>query len=140
MNEGPLLLYDGTCGFCAASVQFILRHERHHTMRFAALQSQLGEQIKTRHPELAGIDSMVWVDQVDARRGERIAVRSDAALRAAHYMGGPWRAAAVGRLLPRGLRDAVYDFVARHRHRLLGDAEVCFIPPPAVRSRFLDSR
>jgi predicted DCC family thiol-disulfide oxidoreductase YuxK len=131
----PLLLYDGACGFCAASVQFVLRHERHHRLRFAALESELGRAIRTRHPELAGVDSMIWVEH--AGGGERVLTRSAAVLQVARYLGGPWRAAAIARLVPRRIRDAVYDLIARHRHRLVRDQQQCYLPPPAARSRFL---
>ncbi|MGE0445392.1 MAG: thiol-disulfide oxidoreductase DCC family protein [Vicinamibacterales bacterium] len=132
----PLLLYDGACGLCASSVQFILRHERRHELRFAPLQGTLAADIRARHARLQGVDSMVWVEQGQA--GERVFVRSAAALRAAVYMGGAWRL--LGRaamLVPRALRDAVYDFIARHRHRMFGE-DVCFLPPPDVRQRFVE--
>jgi predicted DCC family thiol-disulfide oxidoreductase YuxK len=132
-----LLLYDGDCGLCAASVQFILRHEREHTLRFAPLQSDVAAGIRTRHPELQDVDSMIWVEQSPGG-AERALVRSTAALRVARYLGGPWRLLALGHLLPRRLRDAVYDLVARHRHRLVGGGSQCFLPPAEVRARFLD--
>jgi predicted DCC family thiol-disulfide oxidoreductase YuxK len=134
----PLLLYDGSCGMCAASVQFILRHERRHTLQFAPLQSEAAAAIRARHPELEGVDSMVWVEPDGAGRGERIAVRSAAVIDAAKYVGGAWRLAAIGRLLPARLRDAMYDLIARHRHRFRRTPEQCFLPPPSVRSRFID--
>lgn len=131
----PLLLYDGSCGLCAASVQFVLRHERPHTLRFAALESDIGREIRRRHPELWDVDSMMWVE--DGTEGERVWVRSAAALRVARYIGGPWQAAMIAYLVPRPLRDAVYDLIARHRHRLARGPESCYLPPPAVRARFL---
>jgi predicted DCC family thiol-disulfide oxidoreductase YuxK len=117
-------------------VQFVLRHERHQSLRFAALESELGRSIRTRHPELAAVDSMIWVEP--RPDGERVMVRSAAALRTARYLGGPWRLAVVGYIIPRMLRDALYDFIARHRHRFTRDAERCYLPPPAMRARFLD--
>jgi predicted DCC family thiol-disulfide oxidoreductase YuxK len=135
-SSGALLLYDGTCGFCAAGVQFILRHERNHTLRFAALESDIGRAVRARHPETAGVDSMIWVDEADG--SERALVRSDAALRIAKYMGGAWRLAVVGHLLPPFLRDAAYDVIARNRRSLIRNPEQCLVPPPAVRMRFLD--
>ena len=77
----PVLLYDGTCGFCARSVQLILQHDRRGTLRFAALQSAYGEAIKTRHPELHNIDSVVLVESSPDTNEERISIRSAAALR-----------------------------------------------------------
>lgn len=131
-----MLLYDGTCGFCAASVQFILRHERRHTLRFAALESEAGRQVRARHPAIDGLDSMIWVEH-PGDIGERVLVRSEAGLRIARYMGGLWRMAVLGRLMPRVLRDAAYDTVARHRHRLVPEPEQCYVPPPDVRRRFI---
>ena len=130
MSE-PLILYDGVCGLCASSVQFILRHERRHTLLFAPLQGERAAEVRARHPELAGVDSMVWVE------GGRVKVRSDAVIAAAGYLGFPWALVTVARVLPRALRDGLYDFVARHRHKVFAAPEQCYMPPPAVRARFL---
>ena len=135
--ESPVLLYDGTCGLCAGSVQFILRHERRHELRFATLQGPFAEAIRARHPELSRVDSMVWVEPAAGRSREQVFVRSTAALRAARYLGGIWRLAALGWLVPPLVRDAVYNVIARHRHRLSG-AEQCYLPTPDVRARFID--
>ena len=135
-REPPVLLYDGACGLCAASVQFLLRHERSHELRFAPLQGEFAEQVRTRHPQLSDVDSMVWVEPGEGRTRESVFVRSAAALRAARYLGGLWRLSAIGWLVPRVLRDAAYNFIARHRHRLPG-AEQCYLPGPDVRGRFI---
>lgn len=134
---GPVLLYDGSCGLCAASVQLILRNERLNTLRFAPLEGTYAATVKARHPELAGVNSMVWVEPAAGRAPESVLVRSTAALRVAGYLGGLWRMIGLGRLLPRPLRDAVYDVVATHRHRF-GGADQCYLPPPEVRARFLE--
>jgi predicted DCC family thiol-disulfide oxidoreductase YuxK len=135
---GPLLLYDGTCGFCAASVQFVLRHERQHGLFFASLQGMVGTQLRHRHPELREVDSMIWVDPPAPGQRERVLVRSAAALRVADYLGGLWRLAAIGKLLPASLRDRGYDWIARHRHGLTRGGAECFLPSAEVRWRFLD--
>jgi predicted DCC family thiol-disulfide oxidoreductase YuxK len=132
-----ILLYDGTCGFCAASVQFILRHEHQRSLRFAPLQGRLAADVKRRHPELEGVDSMVWIDGVGTP-AESVLVRSQAVLRAAAYLGRYWNLAQLGSILPGAWRDALYDFVARHRHKVIRSPEVCYVPPPDVRSRFLE--
>jgi predicted DCC family thiol-disulfide oxidoreductase YuxK len=136
--SAPLLLYDGTCGFCAESVQLVLRHDRAGTLRFAALQGATGVALRAANPGLDRVDSMVWVEPDAAGGPGRVYTRSDAALEVARYLGGWWRLALVGRLLPRPLRDAAYDLVARHRHRLLSEGPACLVPPPDVRARFLD--
>ncbi len=133
----PLMLYDGACGLCAASVQFVLRHERRHTLRFAALQSDVGVRVLARHPELSGVDSMVWVEEEGHAVLERVSVRSGAVMDAARYVGAPWSAVAVGRVLPVRARDAIYDLIARHRHTFFSPPDQCYLPPPEMASRFI---
>ncbi len=133
---GPVLLYDGACGFCGAAVRVVLRHDRRGTLRFASLAGAFAQGVVERHPELASADSMVWVEPATGGRGERVLTRSAAALRVAAYLGGAWRLLLAGWLVPRPARDAAYDLVARHRHRLAGAA--CVVPTAAERARFLE--
>jgi predicted DCC family thiol-disulfide oxidoreductase YuxK len=134
--NAPVLLYDGVCGFCNKSVQMILGHDRRGEMRFAALQSDYGAAVVERHPELRGVDSVVYVER--AAGGERIFVRSDAALKVAAYLGGFWRLFLAARVVPRRLRDYFYDLFARNRYRVFGKYDTCLLPPPEVRARFLE--
>jgi predicted DCC family thiol-disulfide oxidoreductase YuxK len=91
-----------------------------------------------RHPELADIDSIVWVEATpDETRTETVLTQSAAAIRIASYLGGPWRLAMLARLVPRPLRDAAYRLVAKHRHRLTRGGPECLVPTPEQRSRFL---
>jgi len=133
---GPVLLYDGECGFCAESVQLVLRHDRRGVAQFAPIQGAFGTALVARHPELEAVDSMIWVEPADGA-SERVFVRSAAALRLARYLGGSWRVLLLGQLLPAFLRDALYDFVARHRHRIAGGRDTCLVVPPELGSRFL---
>lgn len=134
----PVLLYDGQCGFCNRSVQHILKHDRRKTMLFAALQGDYGKSIVTRHPELEDIDSLVFVEPLDFAYLEQVFVRSDAALRVARYLGGPWYIALAAYVIPRSVRDFLYDQFAKRRYRWFGKYETCLLPPPEVRERFLD--
>jgi predicted DCC family thiol-disulfide oxidoreductase YuxK len=127
-----VLLYDATCGFCAASVQFILERDRIGTLQFAALDSIFGRSVIAHHPELAGTDSVVWVDP-----SGQVFTHSTAVLRVAAYLGGVWRLAAIGWTVPRPIRDAVYRLIAKHRHQLTRQGPECFVPSPAERARFL---
>jgi predicted DCC family thiol-disulfide oxidoreductase YuxK len=134
-----VLLYDGTCGFCADSVQLVLRHDRRGTLRFASLQGAFGQAVRARHPELSRADTVVWVEPASPGREERVLLRSDAALKVASYLGGWFHVTRAAAVLPRRLRDATYDLVARHRHQLSADGPSCLVPGPDVRARFLDS-
>ena len=141
MNEPhAILLYDGTCGFCAWNVQFVLRHERaRHSLHFASLQSDVGTALIARRNDLRGVDSVIWFEPAVHGEPERVLVRSAAVLRVLRYLGGVWAiVAAISAIVPRILRDAIYDFVARHRHRLAGAGPSCLVPTPEQRSRFIE--
>jgi predicted DCC family thiol-disulfide oxidoreductase YuxK len=133
---GPVLLYDGVCGFCNGSVQFILRHEVRHTLRFAPLQSGFAAVMKRGHPELDEVDSLVWVEGAPSR--EQVAIRSAAAFKVADYLGGFWKLLLVFKIVPSFIRDFFYDIFARHRYRWFGKYQSCPIPSADTRSRFLD--
>lgn len=107
-------------------------------MLFAALQGDYGKSIVTRHPELRGIDSLVFVEPLDFAYLEQVFVRSNAALRVARYLGGPWYLALAAYVIPRAVRDYLYDQFAKRRYRWFGKYDNCLLPPPEVRERFLD--
>ena len=126
-----MLVYDGSCGFCSRSVQFILRHERRHDLLFVPRDSPLGKELR-RQFHLEAVESMLWVD------GNRVATESNAVLRAARYLGGFFSAlAAIGSLVPAALRNWAYRFIARNRRRLSASSTSCLLPTPEQQPRFL---
>lgn len=149
-----LLLYDGVCGLCDRTVQFLLRIDRHGRLRFAPLQGPTAAAILTRHGLAVpvadpagsgrGPDSVIFVANVSGvstatgEPGELLSLRSTAVLDALVAVGGVWRVgAALVRLVPRPLRDLLYDWVARNRYRWFGRFDTCRLPTPAERARFL---
>lgn len=132
-HEYPIVLFDGVCNLCAGVVRFAIARDPAARLRFAPSQSALGRSLLRRHgynPE--AIDAVVLVDGAGAHD------RSTAALRLASHLRAPWRWLGPPLLLlPRGLRDVVYDFVARHRYRWFGRREDCLVPTPELRARFL---
>jgi predicted DCC family thiol-disulfide oxidoreductase YuxK len=136
-SKNPVLLYDGQCGMCTDGVQRVLRHDHQGTLRFAPLQGTFAATVKARHPELDSVDSMVWVEPA-GDGSEQLFIRSSAGLRIARYLGGFWTVLLVAHLVPRSWRDALYDFVARHRHTIAGRSDHCLVPTPETRSRFLE--
>ncbi len=133
-----MLLYDGVCGVCNAAVRTVLRFDRAGTLRFAALDSDYARAVFARHPAMEGVDSVVFVDE-PGRPGERVAVRSAAALRVVDYLGGPWKLFGMARIIPAPVRDWLYDKFAGIRYRVFGKYDTCPLPPPQVRARFLDA-
>jgi len=131
-----LVLYDGVCGLCDRSVQFLLRHDRGGRFAFAPLQGDTARGILARHGLGDELGSFIFVRDA-ATPGERLHRRSAGALAVAGELGGAWRLLSALRVVPRPLRDAVYDWVARHRYRWFGKLEACKVPASEVRSRFL---
>lgn len=132
-NTNPILLYDGSCGFCQQSVQFVLQQERTDEVLFAPLQSDFASQIITKHPHLNDIDSIVFI------LGKDVFVESDAVWALASYLRAPFGYAKFIRIIPKGLRDVAYRIVAKHRHRFIRRGnEACLLPTPEQRKRFLN--
>jgi predicted DCC family thiol-disulfide oxidoreductase YuxK len=136
-----LMLYDGLCGFCNGTVQWVLRRDGGDRIRFAPQQSALAEAALDRHGiERADVmaDNSVYLllDYGSAR--ERLLRRSDVTVHVLLLLGGGW--GLMGRVLqavPRPIRDGVYNLVARNRFRFAGRYESCPLPSPAQRMKFL---
>jgi predicted DCC family thiol-disulfide oxidoreductase YuxK len=134
LENAPLILFDGDCNLCNSSVQFVLRRDPKARFRFASLQSAVGRaRLAEAAPGVALPDSIVLL-----HRG-RLRTRSSAALAIARGLCLPWPLLSVFWLVPYPLRDLVYDWVARNRHRWFGRREACWVPTPALRERFLDA-
>ena len=133
-----LVLFDGVCGLCDHFVQFLLRIDGRDQLRFAALQGPIGTDILTRAGRAADSLSTVIVVADHGSDQARLLDRSDAALFAVASAGGIYGLASAFRIVPRFIRDAVYNLVARTRYRIFGRLDACPIPKPATRAKFLD--
>lgn len=131
--EHPIVIFDGVCNFCSASVNFLLSHDRAGVFRFAPLQSDAGRRL-LEHVSLPPLDADTFV----LIEGDRHRVRSDAAIAVARRLPAPWRWAASLAVLPPAWRDALYRLIARNRYRWFGRRQACMVPSPEVRSRFLE--
>ena len=133
-----VLLYDGVCGLCQRTVRWMLRHDPEGRLLFAPQQWPIAAEVFAHHAiEMEQVNSVVLVSNF-GEAGEGIALRSDAILDCLSVLGGGWGVlASVVRVVPRGLRDAVYQWIARNRIRFFGAAELCALPAPAERARFL---
>jgi len=127
-----IVIFDGECNLCARSVQFILRHEARPHFRFSPLQSAAGARMLAAH----GFPSTEVSSFVLVSDGQ-VFTRSTAAIRIAREFKLPWRFLRVLWLVPRPLRDLLYDWVARNRYAWFGKAESCMVPTPELGSRFI---
>lgn len=134
MADHPVILFDGVCTLCSRTVDFVIRRDPAGHIRFAAQQSPAGQALLARH----GLppDALAYLVLVE---GDCVATRSTAVLRIGRRLGGGWAAlAALGYVVPRPLRDALYDAVARRRYAWFGRRSACRVPTADERARFLD--
>lgn len=128
-EQPPVILFDGVCNLCNNTVQFIIRHDKAHRFRFAALQSAYGQRV-TAEFAISG-------DSVVLFQNGKIYQRSSAVLKIAPRLHGLYWLLGAGYILPRFLRDAIYDFVARNRYKWFGKQESCMIPTKELQALFL---
>jgi len=132
-EEGPVLLFDGVCNLCTGVVQFLLPRDPAGRLSYASLQSPAGQRLLERHDRASmDVDTVVLVD------GGQLYTKSEAVLRIAELLGWPYRLATVGRLVPAGVRDWLYDVVASNRYDWFGRMDRCMVPEADVSDRFLD--
>jgi predicted DCC family thiol-disulfide oxidoreductase YuxK len=134
----PIVLYDGVCGLCNGAVQFLLKRDRKDLLRFASLQSDFAASLLKRH----GLDhrdlDTVYVVLNQGEATESLLAKGDAVLFFAKAMGGVWRIARAGRIMPQPIRNWLYDFVARHRYQVFGKYESCMLPDPKQKDKFVE--
>jgi predicted DCC family thiol-disulfide oxidoreductase YuxK len=131
--DKKIILFDGVCNLCTTSVQFILKRDRRDCYRFVSLQSDLGKAILD-HLNLKNltIDSIVLHEPQKA-----FYIKSDAALRIITGLGGLYKLAGLLFVIPKGVRDWVYDYVAKHRYGWYGRSDSCMVSTPELLSKFL---
>ena len=137
-NSNPIVLYDGVCGLCNRAVQFLLKRDRHDRLRFASLQSDFAARLLKRH----GVDHQdldtVYVVLNSGETNEALLAKGDAFLEFAKEIGGVWNLARLGNIIPRSIRNWLYDFVARHRYQVFGKYEACMLPDPRHKHKFIE--
>ena len=136
MNN-PVIFYDGVCGLCDRLVRFVLRHDQRGFFRFAALQGHFAAKALAHHGKDAAQLEAMCVIAGEKSRPEELLCKSDAAIFVLRQLNWPWKAAVLLKIVPRGLRDRVYDWIARRRYRIFGKLEQCAIPSAPERERFI---
>lgn len=140
-----VVLFDGVCNFCNGAVNFIIRHDREKKFRFAPLQSEYGEQMRAKFNIGDDVDSIILVEREaspDPTAPMKFEVstaflHSTAGLKIANALGFPWSLGFVFIIVPTPIRDWFYKLFAKYRYRLFGKKDVCMMPTPEIRERFL---
>lgn len=127
-----IILFDGVCNLCNSSVNFVIKNDKNDVFRFAALQSEIGQQYIERFKiDPSKTDSIILID------GDKHYIKSTAALTAAKFLKGGYPLLYAFMIVPNFIRNWVYDYVAKNRYQWYGKKESCMIPTPELKSKFL---
>jgi predicted DCC family thiol-disulfide oxidoreductase YuxK len=129
----PVIVFDGVCHLCTAFAKFVIRHDGDGRFLFLAAQSPRGETLYRR----LGLKTDDWDSNLLILDG-RVYTELDAAIEISRRFGGVWSLTPVIYILPRPLRDWLYNRIARNRYDWFGKRDVCYLPTPELQSRFLD--
>lgn len=128
-----IILFDGVCNVCNGFVQFIIKRDKEDLFRFASLQSEIAQKLLSeRKIDTQKIDSVVLIEPEVAYY-----LKSDAALEIGKELKGYRTLSTIFELIPRTLRNIVYDLIARNRYSWFGKKDECMVPSPEIKSKFL---
>ena len=129
----PVILFDGVCNLCNASVQYVIKHDKKKLFRFASLQSSFGESVLKQYDlPVNTFNSFILLSD------NKIYTRSTAALLVAKKLSGLIKLFYGFIIIPKFIRDFVYDIIAKNRYKWFGKKEACWVPTPELKSLFLD--
>ena len=130
MSAKAVILFDGVCNFCNSSINFVIRNDKKAYFQFAPLQGEIAQQ-------LVGNKIIPTPESVILLEDGKIYEKSTAALRIAKKLDGLWPIVYVLSIIPKLIRDPIYDLIARNRYNWFGKKESCMNPGPDIRNRFL---
>ena len=131
-NTQPILLFDGVCNLCNASVQLIIRIDKKGVLKFASLQSETGQTLLRKfNLPTENFKTLVLVT------GDKYFVKSDVVLEISKLLGGNWRFFYVLKIIPKPIRDFLYSLVSKNRYKIWGKRDYCMMPTPELKQRFL---
>jgi predicted DCC family thiol-disulfide oxidoreductase YuxK len=130
----PVILFDGVCNLCNSTVLFIIKNDKSSRFAFASLQSTFGQSILAKYElPLSDLNTVLFLNE------DQLFTKSNAALEIAKWLDGGWPVLYIFKVIPSGVRNLVYDWVARNRYRWFGKRDVCMIPTPDLKARFIDN-
>jgi predicted DCC family thiol-disulfide oxidoreductase YuxK len=132
-TDKKIVLFDGVCNLCSNSVQFILKRDTKNQFLFGSLQGKAGQEyLKKFQLPADAFNSFMLVE------GDTLYSRSSGALRMLKHLGGGWSVLYAFIIVPKFIRDAVYNFIAKNRYKWFGKKDECWIPTPDLKAKFLD--
>lgn len=130
-KNSAIILFDGVCNFCNSSVRFVCERDPDKYFLFTSLQSEIGQQLLAKYQISSELTSVVLIEN------ENIYLRSSAAIYIARRLTRLWPMMMIFLIIPRQLRDAIYDFIGKRRYQWFGKSEQCQLPAENIKDRFL---
>lgn len=132
MNDHPIILFDGICNLCNGAVNFTIKRDKNKSIRFGALQSEQGQQLLRQYQfPSTNFTSLLFIE------AGKVYTQSTAALKVCKYLTGLWPLLYGFIIVPKFIRDGLYDWIASNRYKWFGKKEECMIPSPDLKQRFL---
>ena len=131
--KSQILLFDGVCNLCNATVQFVLKRDKNHHFKFASLQSKFGQEFLKKHNlNTANFNTFILIED------NSYSIKSAAILKVFKQLGDFWRTLYAFIIIPKIIRDSLYDVVARNRYSIFGKKKGCMIPNKKISARFIE--
>jgi predicted DCC family thiol-disulfide oxidoreductase YuxK len=131
-DEKQIILFDGVCNFCSFWVNFVIKRDKKDAFRFAALQSEKAQEITSRfNINISKPDTFILIAD------NKFFTKSTAALMVCKELNGLLKILFPLIILPKLLRDFIYDLVAKNRYKLFGKRDTCRVPTDEEKKRFL---
>ena len=129
-----IILFDGVCNLCDASVQFIIKHDKKDVFRFVAIQSEMGQNII----QYLGIDTSKTDSIILYEPDIAYYFKAEAALRIARELNSWHKILYLFIIIPDFMKNSVYNFIAKNRYKWYGKKEACMLPTTELKGKFLD--
>ncbi len=131
--DNPIILFDGVCNFCNYWVTFAIKRDRKNKLKFTPLQGETAKQLLPQfHINPSSLSSVIFIDNGKAY------TQSSAAIQICKHLDGGWKLFYALIIIPKFMRDGLYNIIARNRYKWFGKKEACMVPTPGLRERFLD--
>ena len=133
MNPQPIILFDGICNFCNSAVNFTIKRNTKANIRFAPMQSEAGQKLLQQYDlPLDDLQSFIFIENGELYK------QSTAALKVCRHLKGLWPLCYGLIIIPKFIRDGIYNWIAKNRYKWFGVRQQCMIPAPEVKTRFLN--
>jgi len=133
MKHNTIIIFDGLCNLCSAAVQFVIYRDPQEKFRFVSFQSDAGRKLVNDFTNVSNNPETVILI-----KDNQAYYKSDAALHIAKELSGLWKYAFYFKAVPRPVRDSIYGFIAQKRYKWFGKRDICLVPAPEIRERFIE--